>query len=144
MLSDMKIKILFLFPALALALAAGLTNCAKDAPLSTVPGADHPAALRGACDITVVSFGNVQICGTQTNNTPCSPNATGLENVGAGAVVYAIAPPAVMEFTNVNNSNPGQDGVWIEVSSPGNAPETRFILNGDTEVLSIDDNCKVQ
>lgn len=144
MLFDMKVKFLFLLPVIALALAAGLTNCAKDTPLPTAAHSDNAAALRGACDITVVSFGNVQICGTQTNNAACSPNATGLENVGAGAVTYAIAPPAVMEFTNVNNSNPGQDGVWIEVSSPGNAPETRFILNGASEVLSIDDNCKVQ
>lgn len=139
----MKIKFMLLYFAAALAFVVGLSNCAKDSPTAIQATPENPAGLRGACDITITAFGNLQICGTQTNATPCAPNTLGQENVAAGIHNYAIAPPANLRLTNVGNSNPGQDALYVQIESNGQTYEY-FIRDGDFQDLVVDDNCKIQ
>lgn len=139
----MKIKFMLLFSAAALALAAGLSNCAKENPLSTPTNPENPAGVRGPCDITIQSFGNLQICGTQTNAAACAPNMVGLENVAAGVHNYTITQPAGLRLTNVGGSNPDRDLLLVEVTSNGQTKEY-YIPDGDFQDVFIDDNCDFQ
>lgn len=103
----MKYKFLFLLPVLALALAAGFTNCAKDTESTTATSVDQSATERGNCLVRVTVNGNATLCGTQTNTNFCGlvPGQTwatspGVENVTAGTTGYLLATPCDFSVTN--------------------------------------------
>lgn len=114
----MKFKVLFLLPAVALALAIGLTNCTKD-PISTVPATPETAASeRGVCQVTFTVSGDAQLCGTQTNPDYCAfpppvnANSFGVENVSAGQHTYTINSPSV-----IGVFNPGPNILKVQITT---------------------------
>lgn len=107
----MKYKFLFLLPVLALALAAGLTNCAKDAESTTATVVDQPATERGNCWVRITTDGNAQVCGTQTNTNYCNlvPGQTwatepGVESISAGTTAYNLSTPCNFSVTNTSGA----------------------------------------
>lgn len=134
----MKFKILFLLPAVALALAIGLTNCAKD-PISTSPNPDTPAVERAPCVVTITTNGNAELCGTQTNMNYCSnawnANQYGVENVAGGTHIYTIDAPSVI---GVNNPGAGS----LKVSITTTAGNVNFLLaGGGSRKYFVDATC---
>ncbi len=118
----MKYKLLFLLPVFALALAAGLTNCAKDTEATGTTVTDQPATERGNCLVRIITDGPAQICGTQTNTDYCGlvPGQTwatwpGVETIGAGTTVYTLSTPC-----DFSVSNTGAGVLNVKVQTPNN------------------------
>ena len=140
----MKYKLLFLLPVLALALAAGLTNCAKDAESAVASAVDQSATERGNCWVRITTDGNAQVCGSQTNTNYCNlvPGQTwatwpGVESITAGTTAYNLATPCDFSITNTSGAV-----LNVKIQTPGGILLDQLAV-GQSRGYHVDGNCVV-